>query len=189
MSEVVCPRCEVVVPAAEVAAGWCDACGKRIPAYALNSAGAELSRRQPGVTNRGPHPSADRHTARCDALLPPEYRGRFPVLARVMEKASILWALLSPLVWSLLNKHYVVGYDAADRSLVLFRLPLGLFGPGQAREVQKYPLRELEALEYRGGLLTARLKLRTTDGARANLFAPMPSKRNTRAVYEATRQA
>jgi uncharacterized RDD family membrane protein YckC len=37
MASVVCPNCNATIPPHEVAAGWCEACGKKIPAYALGS--------------------------------------------------------------------------------------------------------------------------------------------------------
>jgi hypothetical protein len=186
LADISCPSCNAVLPEHEVADGWCESCGKKIPAYILHSETGELSSRRPtAVAPRRLSATADRHTVRCDKLLPEDYRGRFPVLAQVMEKASILWAFLSPLVWSLMNKHYVIGYDAASRSLYLFRLSMGFFGAGAATEVHQYPIGELREFEYRKGILTARVNLQTRDGKRIKLFVPMPAQSNARSIYDA----
>jgi hypothetical protein len=34
MSPVICPNCNVAVPAREVKDGWCENCGKRLPTFA-----------------------------------------------------------------------------------------------------------------------------------------------------------
>lgn len=39
---VVCPFCRVTIPPPEVAEGWCESCGKRIPQFALSEAGAKV---------------------------------------------------------------------------------------------------------------------------------------------------
>jgi hypothetical protein len=179
-----CPHCAVPLTHDEAHTGSCPACGESFSARQAAPARASRSYDLDDDV-RAPRRGGDRHTNKCDALLPPQYRGRFTVLAMVMEKASILWALLlSPLLWAFLNKHYVLAYDAAGRRLLLFRLSLGLLGPGQAYEVREFPLVSLHEKRFRSGLLTARLSFRGEDGRKINLFIPMPSKANARAVFE-----
>jgi hypothetical protein len=186
VSEVKCPHCNAVLPQEEITAGWCENCGKRIPAYVVSASRGESPGRPQGEsTGDRTDDATDKHTARCDALLPPVYRGKFRVLAQVMEKASVLWAvLLTPVFWGFKNKHYVLTYDAPSRSLRLFRLSLGLFGVGEAYAEQKYPLDELQDLDFRGGLLTASLSFRKKDGTMMNLFVPKPAKQNAQAIVD-----
>ncbi len=37
-----CLNCGVTIPTTEIAAGWCEACGKKIPIYAFKEAGIEI---------------------------------------------------------------------------------------------------------------------------------------------------
>jgi hypothetical protein len=43
VSEVKCPNCNAVLPAHEIAGGWCESCGKRIPASVLAAQNGETS--------------------------------------------------------------------------------------------------------------------------------------------------
>jgi hypothetical protein len=36
MNAIVCPTCDATLPAEEIAEGWCETCGKRIPPYVLS---------------------------------------------------------------------------------------------------------------------------------------------------------
>lgn len=47
MGSVVCPNCNATVPPQEIAAGWCEACGKKIPSFALGAFSPTPSSRQP----------------------------------------------------------------------------------------------------------------------------------------------
>jgi hypothetical protein len=127
-----------------------------------------------------------KHTEKCRHLLPQGDRSRFRVLAQVMEKAPFFWALLSPLVYSLKHKHYVIGLNSG-RDLYLYRLSLGLFGAGAATGVEAIPLNEMREVTYRQGLLTATLSFRKPDGKRVRLFVPLPAKGNATEIYEAMR--
>jgi hypothetical protein len=141
-----------------------------------------------GASERLEAVMSEKHTLKCRDLLPDRCAFRFPVLAQVMEKASILWAiLLSPLFWSLRNTHYVIGFDRNEHELYLFRLSLGMFGLGEATGVERIPLEKIRELSYRGGLLTATLSFRKPDGSKVKLFAPLPSRENAREIYEAVR--
>jgi hypothetical protein len=40
---VPCPNCEAMIPPAEIAAGWCEACGKEIPKHIVAKAAEEKS--------------------------------------------------------------------------------------------------------------------------------------------------
>jgi hypothetical protein len=44
-SAVVCPTCRATIPPREVAEGWCESCGKRIPQFALSEAGVKVADR------------------------------------------------------------------------------------------------------------------------------------------------
>jgi hypothetical protein len=130
----------------------------------------------------------DKHTAKCAALLPAQYRSEFSVLAQVMERASFLWKLLlGPLIWTLMNKHYVLGYHSDEEKLYLFRMKMGFFGLGEMQEVQTFALDELRDLQYRPGLLTATLIFQKPDGNKIKLFASMPSRKNVKTIYDAIR--
>jgi hypothetical protein len=180
-----CPQCNIPLTQDEARSGSCPSCKGSIATAPSEGRGPAPVRQQREWSDYQPRPSADGHTAKCDARLPAEYRGRFPVLAQVMEKASILWAMfLSPLIWAFLNKHYVLGYQASSRTLFLFRQSLGLFGAGQAYEVLEYHLNEISDLDYRNYILTARLSFRTHEGRIISLFIPMPSRRNALAVFD-----
>lgn len=48
MSRVSCPHCDAVLPPQQLADGWCDACGKKIPNHAL-AATTRASARPRGV--------------------------------------------------------------------------------------------------------------------------------------------
>jgi hypothetical protein len=103
-----------------------------------------------------------------------------------MEKASILWALLlSPFIWSLKNKHYVIGFGDRGQTLYLFRLSLGLLGVGKATGFEKLAVKELRELEYREHFLTASFSFRKPDGIKVKLFVPVPSKKNAKEIYGA----
>lgn len=52
MSSVTCPFCNAVVPPEEVAEGWCENCGKRLPTFGFRSPGS-VQDRQP-VTRAEP---------------------------------------------------------------------------------------------------------------------------------------
>ena len=41
MSSAKCPNCRVVLPKAELAAGWCDSCGQKIPLFVYEEIGME----------------------------------------------------------------------------------------------------------------------------------------------------
>jgi hypothetical protein len=130
----------------------------------------------------------EKQTARCSKLLPPEYQSQFTVLAQVMEKASIWWALaLGPVVWAFRNKHYVIGYQDRDRTLYLFRVPMGFLGLRQATSTETFTAEQLQELDYRQHLLTGSFTFRKPDGTTINLFVPKPSTKNAKAIYEAVR--
>jgi hypothetical protein len=38
MNDITCPHCNAGLPARDIAAGWCDTCGKKIPSYVFSSA-------------------------------------------------------------------------------------------------------------------------------------------------------
>jgi hypothetical protein len=38
MSQIQCPYCHAALPSQELASGWCETCGKRIPEYDLMAA-------------------------------------------------------------------------------------------------------------------------------------------------------
>ena len=41
MSATKCPNCRAVLPKSELAAGWCDACGQKIPLFVYEEIGQE----------------------------------------------------------------------------------------------------------------------------------------------------
>lgn len=41
MSTTKCPNCRVVLPKKELASGWCEACGQKIPHFVYAEAGLE----------------------------------------------------------------------------------------------------------------------------------------------------
>jgi uncharacterized RDD family membrane protein YckC len=47
MSAVVCPFCNATLPAKEIAAGWCESCGKKVPSFAYREAGVSGPRVEP----------------------------------------------------------------------------------------------------------------------------------------------
>jgi len=128
---------------------------------------------------------SEKHTQKFSKLLPAEYQSHFSVVAHMMDKASILWAiLLSPLIWAFMNKHYVVAFDSARRQLYLFRISMGFFGPGKATGFEALALSDLQDLNYREHILTGTLSFRRSDGQRVKLFVPVPSKKNARRIHE-----
>lgn len=44
MKSVTCPNCSRVVPPQEVAGGWCEACGKRLPPFAVSGVSRDSRR-------------------------------------------------------------------------------------------------------------------------------------------------
>lgn len=40
MSAAACPNCNIILPSEDIAGGWCENCGKRIPPYVLKGLGA-----------------------------------------------------------------------------------------------------------------------------------------------------
>jgi hypothetical protein len=133
---------------------------------------------------------ANSHTEKFSKYLPEEYRDRFPEVAQVMEKASILWAaLLGPMAWTLMNKQYIIGFDPVEEALYLFRMRQGLFGLGEVRHLEVLPVEKIEEVRLSSSVLTATLHVRRADGSRIKLFAPLPSRQNAKAVYQAIRNA
>src|SRR5262245_40421268 len=60
MNTVMCPHCGASLPPPATADGWCEACGKKIPAWILR----EVSRSGKGESSSGPHaPSVARQEA------------------------------------------------------------------------------------------------------------------------------
>ncbi|MDB5308687.1 MAG: hypothetical protein JWO38_2889 [Gemmataceae bacterium] len=50
-----CPTCGINLPGADIQAGWCESCGKKIPAFAYREAGTELpAPRSPAPTRPRP---------------------------------------------------------------------------------------------------------------------------------------
>jgi hypothetical protein len=141
-------------------------------------------------TNAKEFPVADSHTEKFSKYLPEEYRDRFPVVAQVMEKASILWSVFfGPLVWSLRSKHYIIGFDPIEEAMYLFRMRMGLFGLGAVRSIETLPVEHLDGVRLSNGMLTATLHVRRPDGSRIKLFAPLPSRKNAKEIYQAIRNA
>jgi hypothetical protein len=62
MHGIKCPTCSVQIPAHEVAAGWCENCGKQIPSYALEESGGAVQKRI---------------QSDCEAAAVPESKGTF----------------------------------------------------------------------------------------------------------------
>jgi hypothetical protein len=131
-------------------------------------------------------PVADSLTEKVSKYLPEEFRDRFPVVVKVLERASILWsALFGPLVWSLMCKHYIIGFDPIEEALYLFRMRQGLFGLGAVRSIETLPVEQLDAVRLSSGMLNATLHVRRADGSRIKLFAPLPSRKNAKEIYQA----
>lgn len=131
-----------------------------------------------------------KHTAKCAAVLPPQAQNQFPVLAQVMQKANILWALLgSPLIYAFKCKHYVIGVDAPSRTVHLFRRSTGFFGPGKMTGAEQFPASALRDPQLKDGMLTATIIFTKPDGTTIKLFAPKPSKENAKEVYQMIQQA
>src|SRR3954468_890845 len=45
MAAITCPNCKATMPAEEAAAGWCEACGKKLPPFALRPTDGPLPAR------------------------------------------------------------------------------------------------------------------------------------------------
>ena len=106
MPELNCPNCGVTVPGEEIAGGWCEACGKKIPPYALKEAGIEIS--LPGVTGRGETPEKLRRRRLRDGALR-------------SEGQSVLFAICVGLAFGL---KYLLKLD--DTTFYLCFIPLTL---------------------------------------------------------------
>lgn len=103
------------------------------------------------------------------------------ILAQVTQKPSFLWVLLSPMVYSMMCKHYVIGLDGNE--LALYPVSMGFFGLNQATMCDHYDLRDLSEVKLSNGLFTATLSFRTRDGRKMKLFAPMMAAGNLKDLY------
>ena len=86
MPDLNCPNCGVTVPVAEIAGGWCEACGKKIPPFALKGVGIETS--LPEASKRGEDPEKLRRRRLRDESLR-------------SERQSVLFAICVGLAYGL----------------------------------------------------------------------------------------
>src|SRR5690348_5368403 len=66
MSAATCPHCDAILPPQELADGWCETCGKRIPSGIIAAAGRWRGR-GPATSLGSGQPAADDHFGPCRA--------------------------------------------------------------------------------------------------------------------------
>ncbi len=71
MRELICPNCDTRLAPGEVAGGWCETCGKKIPRYVTSGALDVAPRGRPATTDRGPDEGRERHGRGAVAEPPP----------------------------------------------------------------------------------------------------------------------
>jgi hypothetical protein len=204
----ICPTCEHPIHSSDSLSGLpmrCPSCRSTIdvPSRSTVSAPAEPE----PVTNPFAPPAGwsapppppvdttrdDKLTAKWRGLMAEHglHSGDFPVLAVAEERPSILLAvLLSPVIWALLSKVYVAGFRRSDRTLCLFRVERGLFsacaGFGEREEI---PLDKAADLRFRHHLLTSSLGLRDHKGRKRSFAFALPSRSNSKLLYEAVEKS
>ena len=97
-----CPACDAPIGPAEITDGWCESCGKRLPAGALRE--AETESRDQEAARRDLLPGVSKAVA--DALsIPTAYRRRFlakvlgGMVAALALNALLAYALAGTVVW------------------------------------------------------------------------------------------
>lgn len=103
MDPVKCPSCNTPLPTAEIAGGWCETCGKKIPAYVLE---ATRGTRPDTTAQRGAVASeAASQAPPAEVSFPDETRPKVPKGALVLgaifvANAVLAWVFAGTEVWT-----------------------------------------------------------------------------------------
>jgi hypothetical protein len=70
MSSVICPNCNATLPSQEIAEGWCESCGKKIPVWVRGESPLPKSRdsRSPFLSDRIARPVTVQPASRLSRL-------------------------------------------------------------------------------------------------------------------------